>query len=240
MTRREALQKTVLVTACATLVPGVVAHAASPKGFEVPPLPYPADALEPHIDARTMEIHHDKHHVAYASNLTKALAEHSALAAKPVEEILKNLNSVPEVVRTTVRNNGGGHYNHTLFWQMMKKGGGGQPTSELAKAIDTSFGNFSSFKEKFTEAASKVFGSGWAWLVLDGKVLKVESTPNQDVPFLSTTGASNEQKVPLLGLDVWEHAYYLKYQNRRADYITAWFNVVNWDYVAERFQKKTA
>lgn len=231
MTRREALQKTVLATACATLVPGVVAHAASPKGFEVPPLPYPVDALEPHIDARTMEIHHDKHHVAYATNLTKALAEHSALAAKPIEEILKNLTSVPEAVRTAVRNNGGGHYNHTLFWQMMKKGGGGQPTSELAKAIDTSFGNFTSFKEKFTEAASKVFGSGWAWLVLENGRLRILATSNAETPL--TTG-----QTALLTIDVWEHAYYPDYQHRRLDYIAAFLgHLVNWEFANENLRR---
>jgi Fe-Mn family superoxide dismutase len=204
---------------------------APPAGpFKLPPLPYSFDALEPHIDAKTMEIHHDKHHGTYVTNLNKAVADAPELANKPIEAILKDLNKVPEKVRTAVRNSGGGHANHTLFWQMMKKDGGGQPKAELVKAMDKAFGGFSGFQEKFTEAATKVFGSGWAWLVLDGKELKIQSSPNQDSPI------SLGQK-PLLGIDVWEHAYYLKYQNRRPEYIKAWFNVVNWDFVGEQYAK---
>jgi Fe-Mn family superoxide dismutase len=196
-------------------------------------LPYAYDALEPHIDARTMEIHHDKHHAAYVANLNKAVADYPDLGQKSVEDLLKDLNAVPEKIRTAVRNNGGGHYNHSLFWQMMKKDGGGAPTGDLAKAIDASFGNFGAFKEQFTKAAMSQFGSGWAWLVLDGKTLKIEPTPNQDTPL-------SVGKIPLLGVDVWEHAYYLKYQNKRADYITAWWNVVNWDFVSERYTRLKA
>jgi Fe-Mn family superoxide dismutase len=195
--------------------------------FALPPLPYAADALEPYVDARTMEIHHGKHHAAYVSNLNKAIADHPELAQETVNELLENLDAIPESIRTTVRNNGGGHYNHGLFWQMMKRGGG-KPKGELAMAIERKFGNFDGFKEEFSKAAVSQFGSGWAWLVLDNEELKVESTPNQDSPIFRGV-------VPLLGVDVWEHAYYLKYQNRRMDYITAWFNVVNWDYVAQRF-----
>lgn len=259
ITRREALKTTALaVAACATVssldvfsAQAAPASGAPPSGpFTLPPLPYPFDALEPHIDARTMEIHHDKHHAAYVANLNKALADSPDLGKKSVEELLKDLNSVPEKIRTAVRNQGGGHYNHTLFWQMMKKGGGGQPKDDLAKAIDGSFGSFSAFKDKFTEAATKQFGSGWAWLVSEpGKALSIEATPNQDSPLggpsketeafrkrygLSPTMAG---KTPILGLDVWEHAYYLKYQNRRPEYIAAWFNVVNWDFVTERYEK---
>lgn len=234
MTRRDALKTTALTVAvCSTVGPALVAaDSVATGGQSLPPLPYPYDALEPHIDARTMEIHHGKHHAAYVTNLNKALAEAPELARKPIEQILQDLNSVPENVRTAVRNNGGGHYNHSLFWRMMKKGGGGEPKGNLAQAIDRKFGSFSGFKENFTEAATKVFGSGWAWLVMgsDGQ-LSVESSPNQDSPIMAGSG-----KTPLLGLDVWEHAYYLKHQNRRADYINAWFNVVNWEFVAERLK----
>jgi superoxide dismutase, Fe-Mn family len=235
MTRREALKSAVLVTAvCATGVQPAASQpsATPPPGgpFTLPALPYALDALEPHIDARTMEIHHGKHHAAYVTNLNKAIAEAPPLKTKSVEDLVKDLNSVPEKIRTAVRNNGGGHSNHTLFWQMLKKGGGGEPKGELGKAIDKTFNNYSGFKEKLSEAATKVFGSGWAWLLLEGKDLKIESTPNQDSPL-------SQGKSPLLGIDVWEHAYYLKYQNRRADYIAAWFNVINWDFVADRFSK---
>src|SRR5438552_3705730 len=199
--------------------------------FEVPKLAYAFDALEPHIDAKTMEIHHDKHHATYVTNLNKAVADAPDLANKSIEEILKDLNSVPEKVRTAVRNQGGGHFNHTLFWQMMKKGGGGEPRGDLANAMDKSFGGLSGFKDKFTEAATKVFGSGWAWLVMDGKDLKIQSTPNQDSPL-------SQGMKPLLGIDVWEHAYYLKYQNRRPEYIKAWFNVINWDFVAGQYRNQ--
>ena len=241
MTRRHAL-KTTMLTSLAFVAGnnlGLVETygapgAAGPTGpFTLPPLPYPFDALEPHIDARTMEIHHDKHHAAYVTNLNKAIAEAPELGQKPVEELLKNLNAVPEKIRTAVRNQGGGHFNHTLFWQMMKKGGGGEPKGELASAVDKSFGSFSGFKDKFTEAATKVFGSGWAWVVLEGGNLKIESSPNQDSPV-------SQGKQPLLGIDVWEHAYYLKYQNRRPEYIAAWYNVINWDFVSDRYAKLTA
>ena len=242
MNRRQALQKTALVTAaCATVgtLPGslkaqAAAPAAAPTGpFKLPALPYAFDALEPHIDARTMEIHHDRHHAAYVTNLNKAVAGHPRLEKMGVEQIVRNLDDVPEGIRVAVRNNGGGHYNHSLFWQMMKKGGGGTPTGALAKAVDRKFGNFAGLKEELTGAATKVFGSGWAWLVLDSDELKVVSTPNQDSPL-------SKGQIPLLGLDVWEHAYYLKYQNKRADYINAFYNVINWDFVAARFDKKQA
>ncbi len=239
MTRRHALKTTALAgAAClaasmggASAQPAPAAASPSTGGpFTLPPLPYPVDALEPHIDARTMEIHHDKHHAAYVTNLNKAVAEFPDLGKKNVEELLQDLDSVPEKVRMAVRNQGGGHYNHSLFWQMMKKGGGGEPTTELAKAISSKFGSFATFKDQFTKAALGQFGSGWAWLVLTNKELKIQSTPNQDSPVSHSAS-------PLLGVDVWEHAYYLKYQNRRPDYVAAWFNVVNWDYVSERFEK---
>ncbi len=241
MTRRQALKTTALATAaCATFTSVRMAAAAAapaaapPTGpFKLPPLPYSYDALEPHIDARTMEIHHDKHHAAYVANLNKAVAEFPELGSKSVEALLKDLSAVPEKVRIAVRNQGGGDYNHTLFWQMMKKDGGGEPKGELGQALETSFANFAGFKEKFADSATKVFGSGWAWLVLDGKDLKIEAGPNQDSPI-------SQGKQPLLGIDVWEHAYYLKYQNRRPEYIAAWFNVINWDFVAERYTKLKA
>jgi Fe-Mn family superoxide dismutase len=198
--------------------------------FTLPPLLYAYDALEPYIDAETMHIHHDKHHAAYVANLNKAVVDYPDLGKKSIEDLMKDLNDIPEKIRITVRNNGGGHYNHSLFWQMMKPGGGGEPSGDLAKAIDAGFGSFSAFKEQFTKAAMTQFGSGWAWLVLDDGKLKIEDTPNQDSPI-------SQAKPVLLGLDVWEHAYYLKNQNRRADYVTAWWNVVNWDFVSERYAK---
>ncbi len=239
MTRRQALKTAALASAaCATISSMRVyaepaeSTAAPPTGpFKLPPLPYAFDALEPYIDARTMEIHHDKHHAAYVTNLNKAVAEFPDLGSKKVEDLVKDLNAVPEKIRMAVRNQGGGHYNHTLFWQMMKKGAGGGPKGELAGAIDKSFGSFSGFKDKFTEAATKVFGSGWAWLVMDSSGLTISPTPNQDTPL-------SQGKQSLLGIDVWEHAYYLKYQNRRPEYIAAWFNVINWDFVAERYAKQ--
>jgi len=248
MTRRQAIKTTALASAALAALPGAIAQtnpaapaaATTPTGpFTLPPLPYAYDALEPHIDAQTMQIHHDKHHAAYVANLNKAVAGDisfpvaSSDRTVEIEGFLKNLNSVPENVRTAVRNNGGGHYNHSLFWQMMKKGGGGEPTGDLGKAIDTAFGNFSTFKDNLAKAGLGQFGSGWAWLVLDGSALKIEATPNQDSPLSSG-------KTPLLGVDVWEHAYYLKYQNKRTDYITAWWNVVNWDFVADRYAKAKA
>jgi len=242
ITRRRVLQNiawTAAAAAAASVVPTTKLWAqtagAAAGPFTVPPLPYAFDALEPHIDAQTMQIHHDKHHAAYVTNLNKALADAPELGRKPIEELLRDLNAAPEKVRMAVRNQGGGHYNHTLFWQMMKKGGGGEPKGEVAQAIDKAFGSFSGFKDKFTEAATKQFGSGWAWLVAGaGKALTVESMPNQDTP-LSAAG-----KTPILGIDVWEHAYYLKYQNRRPEYIAAWFNVINWDFVNEQFAKAKA
>lgn len=238
MTRRDALKKTAMSAAAvsiAALPDSLKAQpAATPAGpFKLPPLPYAFDALEPHIDAKTMEIHHDRHHQAYVTNLNKAVTGNADLANKSVEELIRHLDEVPETVRTAVRNNGGGHYNHSLFWQLMKKGGGGQPKGALAKAIDAKFGGFDKFKTDFSDAAMKVFGSGWAWLLLDEKELKIVSSPNQDVPL-------THSKHPLLGLDVWEHAYYLKYQNKRVDYVAAFFNVINWDLVAERFEKPEA
>ena len=206
-----------------TQAPGT---AAAPH--QVPPLPYAFDALEPYIDAKTMEIHHDKHHGAYVTNLNKALESVPNLQSLSVEELISKLDSVPENIRTAVRNNGGGHANHTLFWRIMKKGGGGEPKGELQQAINSAFGSFADFKTKFNQAATTRFGSGWAWLqIKDGK-LGIESYPNQDNPLMS--GAK-----PVMGLDVWEHAYYLKYQNRRPEYIEAWWNVVNWDGVAEQY-----
>jgi len=197
--------------------------------FELPGLPYDHDALEPYIDAKTMEIHHGKHHAAYTTNLNAALEKHSELFDKSIEQILKDLTAIPEDVRMAVRNNGGGFFNHDLFWQVMGPNAGGQPQGALATAIDAAFGNFDKFKETFTKAGVTRFGSGWAWLCVksDGG-LEVMSTPNQDSPI-------SEGKTAILGLDVWEHAYYLKYQNRRPEYIENWWNVVNWDEVARRF-----
>jgi superoxide dismutase, Fe-Mn family len=195
--------------------------------YEVPPLPYPYDALEPHIDEATMRVHHDKHHQAYVDKANAAL-EGTDWADKPIEEVIRDLAQVPDDKRTAVRNNGGGHYNHTLFWESMSPDGGGEPSGDLASAIDDAFGSFDAFKEQFEAAGVGQFGSGWAWLVLDGGSLKITSTPNQDSPISS--GAT-----PLVGNDVWEHAYYLKYQNKRPDYLKAWWNVVNWDKVAERY-----
>jgi len=196
--------------------------------YELPKLPYAYNALEPHIDARTMEIHHTKHHQAYINNVNKALEGHADLAAKPIDELMKGLASVPEAIRTAVRNNGGGHSNHTLFWTVIGPNGGGKPTGELATAIDAAFGSFDAFKEKFNAAATTRFGSGWAWLSVDKGKLTVESSANQDTPF-------SEGRTPILGLDVWEHAYYLHYQNKRPDYIAAFWNVVNWAEVSKRF-----
>jgi len=268
MTRRDALKTTALATAAVATVRGAIAQdPAAPKipqplitttpggPFTLPPLPYAFDALEPHIDARTMEIHHDRHHKVYVDNLNKAIAESPAFGQWSVDDLLMRIEGVPQNIRTAVRNQGGGHYNHLLFWQMMKKDGGGQPKDDLAKAIDSSFGSFSAFKDKFTEAAIKQFGSGWAWLVCGaGKALSIEATPNQDSPLMASSASSKAEesfrqryglktsiaKTPILGIDVWEHAYYLKYQNRRPEYIAAWFNVVNWDFVSEQYSKVKA
>jgi Fe-Mn family superoxide dismutase len=195
--------------------------------YTVPDLPYPFDALETHIDARTMEIPHDKHHGAYVSNLNAAL-EGTEWMDRPIDSVLSNLEIIPEDKRTAVRNNGGGHANHTLFWEIMGPNGGGDPSGELASAISDTFGSVGDLKTQVNDAGAKRFGSGWTWLVWDGTGLAVVSTPNQDSPVM-------EGKTPLLGIDVWEHAYYLSYQNRRPDYLAAWWNVVNWDAVAERF-----
>ena len=198
--------------------------------FTLPPLPYPSDALEPHIDKTTMEIHHDKHHGTYVTNLNKALESAPEWQNKPIEEILTNLNSVPESIRTAVRNNGGGHANHSLFWNLLSAKGGGAPKGNIESVITSNFGSFDSFKEKFNAAATGRFGSGWAWLVKDGSgKFEITSTANQDNPLM-------EGKTPIFGLDVWEHAYYLKYQNRRPEYIAAWWNVVNWDEVNKQLK----
>jgi Fe-Mn family superoxide dismutase len=196
--------------------------------FELPSLPYAYDALEPHIDAQTMEIHHTKHHNAYVTNLNAALEKHPELSGKSLEDLVRDPNNLPEDIRMAVRNNGGGHFNHSLFWTVMSPNGGGEPRGTLAEAINGSFGDFSSFKNTFSQAAVSRFGSGWAWLGFKDGRLAVISMPNQDAPMM-------EGLKPVLGIDVWEHAYYLKYQNRRPDYISAWWNVVNWDEVARRF-----
>ena len=195
---------------------------------ELSPLPYPYNALEPHIDKQTLEIHHDKHHGAYITNLNKALEGHADLQRLDVEQLIAKLDAVPENIRTAVRNNGGGHANHSLFWKIMKEGGGGDPRGEIAEAVQKAFGSFADFKTKFSQAATTHFGSGWAWLMIQDWKLVVKSLPNQDSPLMS--GAK-----PVMGLDVWEHAYYLKYQNRRPEYIEAWWNVVNWDQIAENY-----
>jgi Fe-Mn family superoxide dismutase len=197
---------------------------------QLPALPYDAAALEPHIDTQTMQIHHGKHHAAYVNNLNAALEPHADLAGKSAEDLIRNLSAVPEAIRTAVRNNGGGHVNHTMFWQIMGPGKGGAPSGALADAIAGAFGSFDAFKEQFAKAGMTRFGSGWAWLVESGGKLAIESTANQDNPMM-------DGKRPIMGVDVWEHAYYLKYQNRRNDYLAAWWHVVNWDEVAKRFAK---
>jgi Fe-Mn family superoxide dismutase len=200
--------------------------------FTLPPLPYDYNALEPHIDEQTMRIHHDKHHAAYVNNLNAALEQQPDLQNKSIEELLANINQVPEGIRTAVRNNGGGHYNHTMFWEIMAPGGAQTPAGDLAQAISSSFGGFDQFKEQVQKAGTARFGSGWAWLTADrdGK-LAIESTANQDCPLM-------DGRYPVMGVDVWEHAYYLKYQNRRPDYLSAWWNTVNWDAVAKRFAQR--
>jgi len=196
--------------------------------FELPQLPYPLDALEPHIDAKTMEIHHGKHHAAYVTNLNKALEGQPDLQALSIEQLVASLGKVPDAARTAVRNNGGGHLNHSMFWKLMKKGGGGEPKGELAAAIQAAFGSFADFKTKLAAAGAGRFGSGWAWLLQKDGKLAIESSANQDNPLM-------DGGKPVLGIDVWEHAYYLKYQNRRPDYIEAWWNVVNWDQANENY-----
>ncbi len=205
--------------------------------YELPKLPYPNDALEPHIDAKTMEIHHDKHHAAYVSNVNKAIEGQAGLGGKSIEDLISNLNAVPETIRTAVRNNGGGHANHSFFWQIMGPNGGGAPKGKLADDIKSSFGSFDAFKEKFAAAGAGRFGSGWAWLVKKpGGGLEICSTANQDSPLMGKAIAGCEG-TPVLGVDVWEHAYYLKYQNRRPEYLSAWWNTINWDEVARRYEK---
>ena len=199
--------------------------------FELPKLSYAVDALEPYIDAQTMTIHHDKHHQAYVTNLNGAIEKHPELAGKSIEDLLKDLAAVPEDVRMVVRNHGGGTWNHSMFWEIMAPKAGGAPKGDLAKAIDAAFGSFDAFKGEFEKAANGRFGSGWAWLVKKGSGLAVVSTPNQDNPM-------SDGMTPVMGIDVWEHAYYLKYQNRRAEYVTNWWNVVDWDAVAGRYNAK--
>jgi Fe-Mn family superoxide dismutase len=243
MNRRELLSAVALATVASTLPSLAQATSAAPAApapakdeptgpHSVPPLAFAPEALEPHIDALTMTIHHDRHHATYVKNLNKALVgQPDALVKKSARELVQDLASVPEAIRTVVRNNAGGHVNHTLFWETLSPKGGGAPTGDLAKAIDKSFGSYAEFQKKLSEAATKVFGSGWAWLSLnEKKELVVESTPNQDSPL----SLGHE---PLLGLDVWEHAYYLKHQNKRVDYIAAWWNVVNWSAVATTYAK---
>jgi superoxide dismutase, Fe-Mn family len=238
MTRRQAIKTTALASVALAALPNALPQTNAPSSmstatsgpFTLPPLPYADDALEPYVDARTMQIHHDKHHAAYVANLNKAVAGFPEVGSQPVEDLLKNLNAVPEKIRTAVRNQGGGHYNHSLFWQMLQKNGG-DPKGALAAAIDQRFGSFNSFKEEWTKAAVGQFGSGWAWLVVDGeKNLSIEPTGNQDSPI-------SQGKQPVLGIDVWEHAYYLKYQNRRPEYVAAFFHVINWDFVSERYER---
>jgi Fe-Mn family superoxide dismutase len=203
----------------------------STMAYELPPLPYDYNALEPHIDEQTMRIHHDRHHATYVNNLNAALEGLSNLQNLPIEQLLRQITQVPEDKRTAVRNNGGGHANHTMFWQIMGPGGGGQPVGALAQAISQTFGGFDAFKDQVTRAGTTRFGSGWAWLTLDGSgKLAVESTANQDSPYM-------DGKTPILGVDVWEHAYYLKYQNRRPDYLAAWWNTINWNAVNDRYEQ---
>lgn len=231
-TRRHALRTLALSSSAIALTTPALraqAPAAAPEGvFKLPPLGYDYDALEPFIDAETMKLHHDKHHAAYVSKLNQAIASAPGFEKRSIEDILANLETVPEAVRKDVRNQGGGHANHALFWKTLKKNENGKPSGELAKAIDQAFGSFMKFQEQFNDAATKVFGSGWAWLALREGKLAVESTPNQDSVLMN--GGQ-----PLLGVDVWEHAYYLKYQNRRPEYLKAFHHVVNWDFVAERY-----
>jgi superoxide dismutase, Fe-Mn family len=226
--RREMLALT--SAAGATMILGSSASVVLANEATLPSLPYELDALEPHIDTQTMEIHHGRHHQAYINNLNKALADYPQLQATPLDQLLANLNSVPEAIRTTVRNNGGGHLNHSLFWRMMAPGGGEQDRGAVGQAINSTFGSFENFQNTFSDAATGQFGSGWAWLVVSNGQLQVVGTANQDNPISSGM-------TPLLGVDVWEHAYYLKYQNKRPDYVTAWWNVVNWEFVNQLFAR---
>jgi Fe-Mn family superoxide dismutase len=228
LTRREFLQTAAAGAAILSIAPLRVL-AADDKKYTLPKLPYAFDALEPSIDAKTMEIHHDRHHQAYVDNLNKALADYPDLQGKPIADLMRDVNKVPEKIRQAVINNGGGHANHSMFWEMMAPKAGGEPKGDVAKAIDGAFGSFGKFQEQFTAAATGRFGSGWAWLVLDKGKPIIVSTANQDCPL-------SAGQDPLLGIDVWEHAYYLKYQNKRADYVKAWWSVVNWDNVTERYK----
>lgn len=230
ITRRDAFKKALLLTGTLAASSWRAFSQAGSGPYTLPALPYPVDALEPYIDAQTMSLHHGKHHATYVTNLNKALAKSPDLTKRSPEELIRNLKEVPDNLRSNVKNNAGGNVNHTLFWQMMKKNGGGQPKNDLGKAIEAKFGTFAIFKDLFTGAALRVFGSGWAWLVWDGKELKIETSPNQDNPMMF--GRS-----PVLGIDVWEHAYYIKYQNRRADYVDGFYNVINWDFANELYQK---
>lgn len=238
MTRRHAIKLAAVTTAAiaaTTSTPSILAQTAPPTGpFTLPPLPYAYDALEPFIDAETMKVHHDKHHATYVANLNKAVAGHADLEKKSVEELLKNLDAIPESIRTAVRNQGGGHANHTLFWQLLAKDKPAQPKGALLEAIEKKFGTYDSFKVQFSKAAAGLFGSGWVWLTVDAsKHLLLETTPNQDTP-------SSAGRTPLLTLDVWEHAYYLKYQNRRPEYIAAFFKIIHWDPIVDKFEKAMA
>jgi Fe-Mn family superoxide dismutase len=230
MTRRDALKVAGASAAALMLSPLAIADEKKAAGFTLPPLPYPYDALEPHIDTETMKIHHDRHHKAYVDNLNKALAEQPNFLGMSVEDVLRQIGSLPKDIRQAVVNNGGGHANHSMFWLIMTKNGGGKPSGALAKAIDDSFGTFEDFQKKLSDSAVKRFGSGWGWLVLSNGKLEVLSTGNQDSPIM-------KGQKPIMGIDVWEHAYYLKYQNKRPDYVKAWWNTVNWDNVAERYDK---
>jgi len=223
-------------TAFARMSPGTLATldaalAAQAGGFTLPPLPYAYNALEPHIDEATMRLHHDRHHATYVTNVNTALANYPDLQGRDIVDLLYHINDLPEAIRTTIRNSGGGHLNHSIFWATMGPSGGGQPVGALAAAINTAFGDFNTFKQRLTAAATAQFGSGWGWLVLDGnKQLQVINRPNQDAPVMEGLAA-------LVGVDVWEHAYYLKYQNKRADYLTAWWNTVNWESVGKRYDQ---
>ena len=231
VTRRELLRSAVAGAAAIALTPAGAWAADEKKGFTLPKLPYDYDALEPHIDAETMKIHHDKHHQAYVTNLNTALKGHEDLLSKSLEDLIRNLKDIPdEKLRTAVRNNGGGDLNHTMFWEIMGPKKGGQPSGALAKAINDAFESFDKFQQQLSTAAITRFGSGWGWLVVDKGKLKILSSANQDNPV-------SDGQTPILGIDVWEHAYYLLYQNRRPDYVKAWWNVVNWDNVAERYNQ---
>ena len=231
VTRREFLSHSAAASAALTIAGGLGLGADDKKpGFTLPKLPYAYDALEPHIDAETMMIHHDKHHQAYVDNLNKALADQPNLLSLPVDKLMQQISTVPDKTRQAVINNGGGHANHTLFWEIMGPGAGGAPQGELAKAIDAAFGGFDKLQTQLGQAAATRFGSGWGWLIVDGGKLKILSSANQDSPLMKPG------QTPILGLDVWEHAYYLKYRNKRPDYIKAWWNVVAWNKVAEKYE----